>query len=800
MISSDASDEGCGASLGVVRKADASQVTPEDLHSTEMYQLVAPFTHVFSSAEKRMLTFERETLGMYLAVDKWRKLIAKAAGRFKPVAAGGVHKVVLMMDNTTATSKWMSLGVPTALDHTSAKGQKYATMADEMAFLTALPVMMSWIPGECLSFPDMLSRIEQMMKEATALRKAAPKCVMPLSVHSYYPAADAEEAEVTQLPEGASVVHLQLGAKGNQMLHDAQLADTERFHNVPMGTIAAAAMGLAGGDAALRVKAEKYVGTLFFGITPPGSAVKLMYTPVASQRRHEVQQMEEGGDATRKMVVVVPKAVKLKVTNAEDLYSGGGDRPAWMEAEMDLRKDIVLMCHDMAHHPKIAPSLHAVKHMAFWIGQRVQVREHIDSCADCLEERKAVAQIGAGIVAAGRGDVIQMDHYVLSKDEAAMAGVPVVLTICDVATRATEFEAADTQTAGETARLLFTRWIRYRSCPKMIITDGHPHFVGEVMKCLRKLMGIAAHDVAAPRAKGKVALVEAKHRPLSEVLADGFAKGDIKCREDLDMYLASAVIRVNQNAHPGRVSPFHLERGQPPVHIRTLAMDVKHDETLPKELNEDDQKIAAQIKYHIDALLQHELACRDEEARDNVAKRLANQPHSGYTQFELKVDDKVSHKGKAYTLMEKTGYGSKTVTATLKDAAGKTKRVRFDELRPVATPRPTKYITEVQLAVVGELVFFDTKDDVTAGRVIHTKGDEITVQRMEPNDSARVWLPLWRTIDERTIVRKQKQPVGSEPLLMIVRRADILLTGKISSTGHLSADLRKALKAMLLTN
>ena len=96
----------------------------------------------------------------------------------------------------------------------------------------------------------------------------------------------------------------------------------------------------------------------------------------------------------------------------------------------------------------------------------------------------------------------------------------------------------------------------------------------------------------------------AKHRPLSEVLADGFAKGDIRRREDLDMYLPSAVIRVNQNAHPGRVSPFHSERGQPPVHIRTLAMDMKHDEALLKELNEDEQKIAAQITYHIDALLQ----------------------------------------------------------------------------------------------------------------------------------------------------------------------------------------------------
>ena len=117
-----------------------------------------------------------------------------------------------------------------------------------------------------------------------------------------------------------------------------------------------------------------------------------------------------------------------------------------------------------------------------------------------------------------------------------------------------------------------------------------------------------------------------------------------------------------------------------------MAMDNAESDSLPKELTAGDEKLAGQIKYHVSALMEHELSCRDDEARDNVAKRLANQPHSGYTQFELKVDDKVSHKGKAYTLKEKTGYGSKTVTATLEDASGKTKRVRFDELRQVAPP------------------------------------------------------------------------------------------------------------------
>jgi hypothetical protein len=123
------------------------------------------------------------------------------------------------------------------------------------------------------------------------------------------------------------------------------------------------------------------------------------------------------------------------------------------------------------------------------------------------------------------------------------------------------------------------------------------------MKYMRKMIGIAAHDVAAPRAKGKVALVEAKHRPLSEVLADGFAKGDIKCRDDLEMYLSAAVMKVNQQAHAGRASPFHLWHGQPPVHVRTLAMDNEACDSLPKELTAGDEKLADQIKYHVAALM-----------------------------------------------------------------------------------------------------------------------------------------------------------------------------------------------------
>ena len=223
---------------------------------------------------------------------------------------------------------------------------------------------------------------------------------------------------------------------------------------------------------------------------------------------------------------------------------------------------------------------------------------------------------------------------------------------------------------------------------------------------------------------------------------------------------------------------------------------------MPGELAAKDQKLAAMVEYHVDALMQHELACRGGGARDNVAKRLANQPHSGYTQFGLKVGDKVSHKGRSYTLVQKTGYGAETVTATLGAADGKTKRARFDELRPLATPRPVKYISDGKQAVAGELMFFDTDEGVTAGTMMKAKGGSasMAVQRMESNDTARVWLPLWQLVDEKTVIRKRKQPTGAEPLTMNVKQADVLLTGKLLDAGHLAVETRKALKAMVLTN
>lgn len=55
--------------------------------------------------------------------------------------------------------------------------------------------------------------------------------------------------------------------------------------------------------------------------------------------------------------------------------------------------------------------------------------DHIEYCADCTEDRKHRVEAGAGIVAKQRLKALQMDHYLLSKEQSRVCGVELILTI-----------------------------------------------------------------------------------------------------------------------------------------------------------------------------------------------------------------------------------------------------------------------------------------------------------------------------------------------------------------------------------
>ena len=90
-------------------------------------------------------------------------------------------------------------------------------------------------------------------------------------------------------------------------------------------------------------------------------------------------------------------------------------------------------------------------------------------------------------------------------------------------------------------------------------------------------MGIKEHDKSAPRAKGKTAMVETRHYLLGQARADGFVKGDIRNRNDLQTYCAQAKKRHDQDSSK-EVGPFECLTGQMTYSSGNLSLVARRQE------------------------------------------------------------------------------------------------------------------------------------------------------------------------------------------------------------------------------
>ena len=177
----------------------------------------------------------------------------------------------------------------------------------------------------------------------------------------------------------------------------------------------------------------------------------------------------------------------------------------------------------------------------------------------------------------------QLDHLILTYEEALLAGCIGSLQIIDVATRVGVFCAAMSQSAEETARLLFEYWIPYYGVPDLLITDPHSGFASDVMIEIQRIAGIKQHDKAAARAKERVAIVERSNELLRAVLDDGFAKGDINSVADFKLYLSFGMQQRNFIQRPGRLAYIQLWSGQLVGTVGRLAIGGR-DVDIPEEM------------------------------------------------------------------------------------------------------------------------------------------------------------------------------------------------------------------------
>ena len=107
----------------------------------------------------------------------------------------------------------------------------------------------------------------------------------------------------------------------------------------------------------------------------------MLYVPSANLRRHWEQ------DRSRVLVIMVPVGAMVRVTSAKEVVG----EEFMMEYEIvDLRKDILLHCHDNNGHPALGETLEQVRSLAHWQGlvgpasAAGSAAAHIAECAQCI--------------------------------------------------------------------------------------------------------------------------------------------------------------------------------------------------------------------------------------------------------------------------------------------------------------------------------------------------------------------------------------------------------------------------------
>ena len=602
VLMSDASDIGVGSALWHVKRADASKVTIEDLQDHTISTIIATDAKVLSQSEQNWFTFEQEIYATYRGIKKWGGLLIQATQGYPK---GGTPKISIRLDNTTATKAWMDMQEPTVIEHAGAKEMRILGWAERVSFIKDLPTHTAYCPGELNCFGDLVSRVAMEMGEAARAQKEERKKGNSKQKPAEETGGTAthtarkqkgkkHRAKVTNRcsvwtgglkgeagwrppkekihgPKKVSAggelyssTHLHMTKSEAEGIAKATLSDTTKIHGVTVSDIYKCAMGGEKVPSEVRNKIDPWIGRSFFALEHPTAKVKLLYTTSWCTRERETKE-----DPSKTLVIYAPKGAKVQLVS-QDMPELEEGAPEWLTEQQELRGQILIMCHDNSGHPTCAQTEVQVKAVAYWRGMDEDIRRHIHTCADCLPEIKAQQKIGTGIISIQRFVCMQIDHFVLKAEWQRACGVHEILTMTDMATRATSYEVAESQRAIETARIIHDRWIPYYTTPDEIVSDSHPAFASEVMVELRQILGIKGHDLATPGAKGKTAMVESRHNLLSMTLADGFAKGDIKNSRDLQTYCSKAKRRWDHDCNK-EVTPFECVTGQKPRSVRSLA-------------------------------------------------------------------------------------------------------------------------------------------------------------------------------------------------------------------------------------
>jgi hypothetical protein len=362
VIKSDGSNVGVGACLLLVKCGNDGEITPEMMLDPNRVRLLSVDSKVLSAGEQKWLTFEVEAYGMYRALRKWAGLLMRVS-QLGP----GTWPPLLWMDSTTAMSKWVGVSIPQSVDHANAKEKRFNSWAEKVSYVKYMDMEMRWIAGSANDFADLLSRLAEQIGKAVRERDEEPRVHWSSCddtedgvgwgtprVHNMNRMVKVKEKkENNEAPKGYEAVHLSMSTGEWMSVEEAYYDDVLMIQSVKVSDIyRCTCNGGAGVSAEIRMKVQPWRGRRDFSMQPAGSDRKMLYVPKQQLRDHWE------ADGTRKLVLYIPMNAMVRLTSAPEVV------PA-EEAEeyemVDLRRDMILMCHDNRQHPSLGSVITFIK-------------------------------------------------------------------------------------------------------------------------------------------------------------------------------------------------------------------------------------------------------------------------------------------------------------------------------------------------------------------------------------------------------------------------------------------------------
>ena len=196
----------------------------------------------------------------------------------------------------------------------------------------------------------------------------------------------------------------------------------------------------------------------FFSVPSPEGDTPLLFAPAGATVFKHPDSGDSSTDSTRHLVTVIPKGAAVKVTDTESVTDPSDPSDGSHYADHDLRRDLLIHCHDNSDHPGLANTNLQVRSLCWFPAIGKYIQYHVDSCAYCVAKRTAATPVGVAVRTRRRLKLIEFDHKKLPPAMAAATGYAAILTVVDVVSRVTIFIPVVRLTAVATARALFTRW------------------------------------------------------------------------------------------------------------------------------------------------------------------------------------------------------------------------------------------------------------------------------------------------------------------------------------------------------